>query len=86
MTISILDLISSPETDPDDDLYVLPHPDVFTERVENMVAYKSLPVLDSLVAVCDEMGVDVVDAKKLISKALREKLEHEARSSRMLRS
>ncbi len=50
----------------------------FSTQVEQLARSSRIPYLDAVVSLCEELNVEPVDAAKLISKVLKEKIEAEA--------
>lgn len=50
----------------------------FTEDIEQIVLKTRQPYIDTIVDYCEEHGIEVENASKLISKPLKEKIRYEA--------
>ena len=52
--------------------------DKFAEEIEAMVLDTKMSYIEAIVEYCEEKGIEVESASKLISKPLKEKLKYEA--------
>ena len=60
--------------------------DIFKyELIEETVKNKKMSYIDAILWYCEKNGVDPSDSKKLVNKALKEKLTYEAQSLNLLK-
>lgn len=52
----------------------------FTKMVEETVRDKNMSYIDSIVYLCDQIGMDVEDSKKFIHPSILSKVEYEAQT------
>lgn len=57
----------------------------FASLVEDMVHKKRMTYFDSILEICDERGIEPEDISKLISPAIKDKLEAECISANMIK-
>ena len=60
-------------------------PNKFALLIEETVKTKKMSYIDSILWYCEKNGVDPSDSKKLVNKALKEKLTYEAQSLNLLK-
>ena len=60
-------------------------PNKFAILIEELVKTKRLSYIDAILWYCEKNGVDPSDSKKLVNKALKEKLTYEAQSLNLLK-
>jgi hypothetical protein len=52
--------------------------DKFTEEIEKIVLSTKQSYIDAIVTYCEEKGIEIENASKLITKPLKEKIRYEA--------
>jgi len=60
-------------------------PNKFAILIEETVKTKKMSYMDAILWYCEKNGVDPSDSKKLVNKALKEKLTYEAQSLNLLK-
>ena len=59
--------------------------DKFAEEIEAIVLQTKMNYIDAIVEYCEEKGIEVESASKLISRPLKEKIRHEAQELNYLK-
>jgi len=60
-------------------------PNKFAILIEETVKNKKMSYMDAILWYCEKNGIDPSDSKKLVNKALKEKLTYEAQSLNLLK-
>ncbi len=60
-------------------------PNKFAILIEETVKTKKMSYMDAILWDCEKNGIDPSDCKKLVNKALKEKLTYEAQSLNLLK-
>jgi len=60
-------------------------PNKFAILIEETVKNKKMSSMDAILWYCEKNGIDPSDSKKLVNKALKEKLTYEAQSLNLLK-
>ena len=60
-------------------------PNKWAILIEETVYYKKMSYIDAILWYCEKNGIDPSDSRKLVNKALKEKLTYEAQSLNLLK-
>ena len=60
-------------------------PNKFAILIEETVKSKKMSYMDAILRYCEKNGIDPSDSRKLVNKALKEKLTYEAQSLNLLK-
>ena len=60
-------------------------PNKFAILIEETVQTKKMSYMDAILWYCEKNGIDPSDSRKLVNKALKEKLTYEAQSLNLLK-
>ena len=60
-------------------------PNKFALLIEETVKKKKMSYMDAILWYCEKNGIDPSDSRKLVNKALKEKLTYEAQSLNLLK-
>ena len=59
-------------------------PNKFALLIEELVKTKKMSYIDAILLYCEKNGIDPSDSRKLVNKALKEKLTYEAQNLNLL--